>query len=262
MSHLRLQVLGGLVVTVGATGTVRVPTSCHAILGYLIAHRRRRVSRSELAETLWHRNSGDHARRCLSTALWRLKRSTGSAPPLLSFRGAEELSLNWAGPIWVDSVALELRVTRLRRIAPGALGDAEIGRLQRGVRLYRGDYLVGIDDEWAVCERQRLRNLYVDGLYHLTSAYAAASKWAATLEWGRRLNQEEPLREDVHRLLMLAYAHTGNRAKAAAQYRQCERILDSELGVAPMLETQELHRQLMRSTPREAAVATNEVPGG
>jgi len=75
---------------------------------------------------------------------------------------------------------------------------------------------------------------------------------------GRRLNQEEPLREDVHRLLMLAYAHSGNRAKAVAQYRQCEHILDKELGVAPMPETQELHLQLMRSPPRETTAALTD----
>jgi DNA-binding SARP family transcriptional activator len=63
------------------------------------------------------------------------------------------------------------------------------------------------------------------------------------------------LREDVHRLLMLAYANTDNRAKALAQNRHCERVLDSELGVTPMPETQDLHRQLMRSTLRKTAEA-------
>jgi DNA-binding SARP family transcriptional activator len=255
MSHLRLHVLGGLAVTDGAAGAVPVPASCHAILGYLITNRRRRVSRTELAETLWFHKGGDQARRCLSTALWRLKRSTGSSPPLLSFRSGDEVSLNWDGPIWVDSVALELRLTRLLRVEPGDLPDAQIRRLQRGLGLYRGDYLHGLDDDWAAPERQRLRNIYVDGLYHLSAAYAAAFKWADALEWGRRANHEEPLREDVHRLLMLAYARNGNRAKAAAQYWQCERVLDSELGVAPMPETQELHRQLLLSPPSGTTVA-------
>ena len=255
MSHLRLQVLGGLVFATGAGGTVPVPASCHAILGYLITHRRRRVSRTELAETLWAQQGTDQARRCLSTALWRLKRSTRAGPPMLSFRGAEEISLNWLGPIWVDAVALELRVARLLRVAPAAMNDVEIRRLQRGLRLYRGHFFEGMDDEWAASERQRLRNLYLDGLHHLAEAYAAACKWAGTLETARRLNQEEPLREDAHRLLMLAYAHTGNRAKALAQYWQCERLLDNELGVAPMPETQDLHRELMRSSPGKSAVA-------
>lgn len=255
MTHLRVQALGGLTVSAATSGVVPIPTSCRPILGYLIAHRRRGISRAELAETLWGEHDGRHARRCLSTALWRLKASTRPCPPLLSFYGTEEISLDWAGPIWVDSIALEMRAQPLLRIAPHALKRADIGRLERGVRLYRGDFLQGIDDEWAALERQRLRNLYLDSLHHLMVAHADASNWAAALDWGRRLNREEPLREDVHRLLMRVYVHTGNRAKAAAQYRQCERILESELGVEPMPETQELHRQLMQSNGREPTMA-------
>ncbi len=262
MTHLRVQALGGLTVSAAASGVVPIPTSCRPILGYLIAHRRRGVSRAELAETLWGEHDGHHARRCLSTALWRLKASTRPGPPLLSFQGADEISLDWAGPIWVDSIALEMRVQPLLRVAPDALNRADIGRLQRGVRLYRGDFLQGIDDDWAVLERQRLRNLYFDALYHLTAAYADASHWTGALEWGRRLNQEEPLREDVHRLLMRVYVHTGNRAKASAQYRQCERILESELGVEPMAETQELHRQLMQSNARDPNPALRTINRG
>lgn len=256
MAHLRLQVLGGLTVSVGTIGLASVPASCRPILGYLIAHRRRRISRTELAETLWGEQDGGDARRCLSTALWRLKRATRGGPALLSFRGADDVSLDWAGPIWVDSVALELRVQPLLRVAPDALKRTDIGRLQRGVRLYRGDFLVGIDDEWAEFERQRLRNLYLDALYHLTLACAEARNWSGALEWGRRLTQEDPLREDVHRLLMRAYNHLGNRAKALEQYRQCERILERELGVEPMAETQELHWGLTRPNARDTAVAS------
>ena len=247
MAYVRLQVLGGLTASAGSTGIVRIPASCHPMLGYLITHRARRVSRTELAETLWGNHSGEHARGCLATALWRLKQATRSGPSLLSFHGGDEVALNWAGPIWVDAVALELRVRPLLPIKHVALKPVDIGRLQRGLRIYRGDFLKGLDAEWAALERQRLRNLYADGLYHLTAAHAAAANWAATLEWGRRLNQEEPLREDTHRLLMLAHARTGNRAKAVAQYRECERILAGELGVEPMPETQALHRQLVRS---------------
>jgi DNA-binding SARP family transcriptional activator len=258
MAHLRLQALGRLTVSAGTIGRLSIPVSCRPILGYLIAHRRRRISRAELAETLWGEHDGRHARRCLSTALWRLKQSVRSGPSMLSFRGADEISLDWTGSVWVDSVALELRVQPLLRVSPGSLKSADIGRLQRGVRLYRGDFLVGIDDEWAALERQRLRDLYLDALYHLTVACAEARNWSGTLEWGRRLTQEDPLREDVHRLLMRAYNHTGNRAKALEQYRQCEGILEKELGVEPMAETQELHWQLTRPRARETAIASRD----
>ena len=242
--RLRVEALGGLTVFDPSGNALSIAGSCRPILGYLLANRHRRVFRGELAETLWADHDGNHARRCLSTALWRLKKSTDTRMPLLTFQGAEEVSFNWA-PAWVDSVALELRVESVLRIKPAAMTATETGRLQRGLRLYRGDYLVGIDHEWAWLERQRLRNLYLDGLYHLTLAYAATSDWHRVLEWGRRLNREEPLREDVHRLLMRAHAFAGNRALAIAQYQLCSRVLQADLGVEPMSETQELYRSLV-----------------
>jgi DNA-binding SARP family transcriptional activator len=240
--RLRVEALGGLTVFGAHGASLPIAGSCRPVLGYLLTHRHRRISRAELAETLWAEHDGNHARRCLSTALWRLKKSTGA--PLVTFQGAEAVSFNWQAPAWVDAVAMELRVHPLLRVKPETMTAQEVRRLQRGVHLYRGDYLVGIDDEWAWLERQRLRNLYLDGLYHLTLAHAAASDWPRVLECGRRLNRDEPLREDVHRLLMRAHAHSGNRALAIAQYQACRDALRAELGVEPMPETQELYRSL------------------
>jgi DNA-binding SARP family transcriptional activator len=253
--RLRVETLGGLTVFGAHGALLPIAGSCRPIIGYLLTHRRRRISRVELAETLWADHDDAHARRCLSTALWRLKKSTGAGTSLLTFQGAEEVSFNLA-PAWVDSIAMELRVEPLLRVKPAVLTRNQIARLQRGLRLYCGDYLVGIDHEWAWLERQRLRNLYLDGLYHLTLAYAAASDWPRVLEWGRRLNRDEPLREDVHRLLMRAHTHAGNRALAIAQYQLCQRVLRADLDVEPMPETQELYRLLLT----EAAPATEAAP--
>jgi DNA-binding SARP family transcriptional activator len=260
MSGWRVQALGDFTVRRVGDGLVPIAGSCQPLIGYLLTHRHRRVSRVELAEALWADHDGTRARRCLSTALWRLKKSTGSRPSLLVYQGEDEVSVNWQAPAWVDSVAMELRVQPLLRVKPEMLTHNDVIRLARGVRLYRGDYLKGIDDEWAGLERQRLRNLYCDGLYHLTLAHAAAFDWICVLKWGCRLSREEPLREDVHRLLMRAYAHTGNRAKAIAQYRECRCALRDDLGIEPMVETQELFRQLARSASPRAELPPSATP--
>jgi DNA-binding SARP family transcriptional activator len=254
--RLRVQALGGFSVVTRGGDALPIAASCRPILGYLLTHRHRRISRVELAETLWADQDGNHARRCLSTALWRLKKSTGAGPSILVFRGTDEVSFNWEAPAWVDSIAMELRLEPLLHIKPAALTPDEIRRLQRGIRLYRGDYLIGIDHEWAWLARQRLRNLYLDGLYHLTLAYAAVSGWSQVIEWGRRLSQDEPLREDVHRLLMRAHAMTGNRAKAIEQYRLCERLLRTDLGVEPMAETQDLYQSLLIASTGDGIATT------
>jgi DNA-binding SARP family transcriptional activator len=95
--------------------------------------------------------------------------------------------------------------------------------------------------------------------YHLTLAYAATSDWPRVLECGRRLNRDEPLREDVHRLLMHAHAFAGNRALAIAQYQLCRSVLQADLGVEPMPETQELYRSLVAAETYPLAPAAPPV---
>lgn len=246
MSHLRMQVLGGMNVVASGGRAMAIAGSCRPVLGYLLTYRKRQVSKLELAEAIWNEREADHARHCLSTALWRLKKSTGT--PLLTFHGGEHVSFNWSAPVWVDAVALETRLSPVLKLKPETLTRNDVFRLKRGLRLYRGDYLSGMDQEWACLERQRLRDIYCDGLYHLTRAHATAQEWDEVLHWGRRLCREEPLREDVHRLLMQACAGTGNRASAIAQYRLCQRVLATELGVEPMEETQALYHQLVRTS--------------
>lgn len=241
MAGLRIRVFGGVHVADGVRDLVIEP-SCRPLLGYLLAHRGGPVARRELAETVWCNREREYALRCLSTALWRLKRSTGSG--LLALNGEGDVALNWQRAAWVDCIAFERRVASLLRRAPLTLGETDRARLARGLRCYSGDFLAGIDAEWALLERQRLRALYIHGLHLMMLASAEHGQWAEALRWGQRLSDEEPLREDVYRVLMHAHTHLGNRAVALALYRRCERTLRAELGVAPMRETQALYREL------------------
>jgi DNA-binding SARP family transcriptional activator len=245
--HVRVHVLGGCAVSAGAGRTLALAGPYRAVIGYVLAHRNRSVQRDELAGCVWAESDGAHARRCLSTTIWRMRKTLPDAPPLLTLEG-DSLSFNWRAPAWVDAVAMELRLLPFRRRQPESLGMPDLRRIERAVRLYRGDFLAGIDDEWALIERQRLRNLYVDALYGLTLGHAAHLNWQEAVAAGRHLTAEEPLREDVHRLLMQGYVALGNRAKSIAQYQACERRLRDEIGVPPMPETVALYREIAGAT--------------
>lgn len=246
MPILRVRTLGGLSIAAGDGRVLPIAGSCRPVLGYLLAHRRRAVPKQELAEALWSDRDGEHARHCLATALWRLRKSFAGLPQLAGIDDGGDIRLDGAARVWVDAVAMEARLGPLARRDPAALSAEQLKRLRQGVRLYRGDYLAGMDQEWAWLERQRLRDLYCDGLYQLVTAHAAAADWHAVLTWGRLLSREEPLREDVHRALMLACLHTGNRASAIAQYRQCRQAIAQDLGIEPMAETRALYQRLLQ----------------
>ena len=242
---MRLQVLGGQALKVGAGSAIGLAQSSWQVIAYLLTRREARASRDELAETLWADHDSAHAKHCFSTALWRLHRAVGPSASRLIIADTEHVALNWDAPLWVDCLAMAHRIEPLLKTAPDAVNSDHLRHLCRAVQLYRGPFFAKIDDEWAWIERQRLRNLYCEGLLKLAFAYAATGEWLQSIEWAAQLNREEPLREDVHRVLMQAYLNSGNRAKAVAQYRLCETVLRDELGVEPMPETQALFRDMV-----------------
>jgi hypothetical protein len=56
--------------------------------------------------------------------------------------------------------------------------------------------------------------------------------------------QLEPWREDAHRQVMRLLAGAGQRSAALAQYRECRRILEAELGVEPEEGTTDLYHRI------------------
>lgn len=257
MNVLLVQLLGSVALFRSRRQRLELPVSCRPLLGYLCLNRHRPMSRQEIAGTLWADTDEQHARRCLSTALWRLKSTPGLDRDLVRSVGSDEIGLICSPTLWIDVAAFEARVMPWQSMPPENLTQRARHCLARGVSLYRGDFLPQIDSDWALLERQRLRALYLDALYQLTASYAHAQDHRRSITYGLRLSAIEPLREDVHRILMRAYVGSGNRAKAIEQYRMCETQLARELGITPMAETHALFHQISQPnavrTPAAAA---------
>jgi hypothetical protein len=117
--------------------------------------------------------------------------------------------------------------------------------LQQAIELYRGDFLDGFYDDWVLSERYRLESLYCDALGQLMAAREAAGEHAAALAAAQRLLEQDPLREDAHRAAMRAYCRLGQRHAALAQYGRCQQVLQAELGIEPMAETQALRQAIV-----------------
>lgn len=138
------------------------------------------------------------------------------------------------------------------------LSGEAVAALGQAVQLYTGELLVGLYDDWALRERERLKSLYMDCLTHLLQYYRHHGQGETSLAYGRQILAQEPWREEVHRILMQLYLEQGQRAEAIHQYETCQQILRTELDVAPMAETQALYAQaLAQASP--GAVSPEEL---
>lgn len=245
--RLRLRLFGSAIVDCEGD-TIEIGQASTPIVSYMVLERDRPVSRVELAGAIWPERTDARARRCLSTALWRLKAHPALAH-LLDTSNHESIRLNRRRVPWIDVIGFERRISNLLRIAPDDFTRVQYRQLGAAIALYRDDLLRTSDFEWVLLERQRLRNLYLDGLQHLTLVADALGDSTSALHHGRRFAALEPLREDAHRLLMRLYAASGNRAKAIEQYRICEGELSTELNVDPTAETRALFESLLGDAP-------------
>ena len=152
--------------------------------------------------------------------------------------------------------------------------DGSTEALEAAALLYQGDLLEGVRvkeppfDEWLLGERERLRELALQGLGKLLEVQSGAGLAGAAIRTAMRILGLHPARESVHRQLMQLFQSQGRRAEALRQYRLCVDALQRELGVEPQLQTQRLYQEIVRSGrvlsasgggPRAAIAAS--VPG-
>jgi DNA-binding SARP family transcriptional activator len=264
MARLRIQLLGAVRVMHGDHSyDARLTHTLQPLLAWLVLNRKKTHAREALTELFWAEQQEDRARRCLSTALWRLKQALepdGVRPGAYLISTAAAVGFNTDSDHWLDVAAFEEGVALLRTLGQIAGSESDWRRAEQAIGHYTGDLLEGFYDDWAIRERERLRLLYLDGLATLLAHYSTTAADDDALRCGQQILALDPLREDIHRELIRLHLHRGHRALALHQYERCRAVLVDELGVEPMEETRALCAALLpalgaspRPIPRQTA---------
>jgi SARP family transcriptional regulator, regulator of embCAB operon len=241
---MRIQICGPVVVQVdGSRVEGALPgRQGELLLVYLAANRDRPVSRDELIEALWPHQLPPRPESALSVLLSKLRRALGQA----SIEGRSYLRL--AMPeAWIDLEAAAMGIHQAESAIAlgdwaGAAGPARVAlhTASRGV-------LPGFDAPWVVelrglVEDIRLRALACVGT---SSLRMGGAELPAAERSGRSLVKLAPFREAGYGLLMEALAARGNTAEALQVYEALRCRLRDDLGTAPSVELQALHRRLL-----------------
>ena len=207
----------------------------------------RRLHRNELIDELWSDDARGGSAGRLSTALWRLRKALAAhgCPDDWLLRDTQGgLALADDGPMHVDALHFQALTARGLSTAPEELDELRHRALCDAIPLYRADLLVNIADDWARRERERLRRRFIDALVALMRHAFFHGDVDAAIRRARHVLEIDPLREDVHRELMVGLVMRGQRAHALQQFEQCRESLREELAIAPTPETMALYRDV------------------
>ncbi|MEJ2598693.1 MAG: ABC transporter substrate-binding protein, partial [Anaerolineales bacterium] len=240
MTNLKISLLGHPQVWMAGNVITNFHSNkARALLYHLVASRRTQA-RAVLASLFWGEFPESNANNNLRKTLSNLRGLVGDY--LVITR--ESVTFNQNGGYWLDVAAFEQEVLALR-----SAGDIRAG--ERALEIYKGDFLEGfyINDapeweSWTASERLRLREKQNHVLYKLAELYAGKTEYNQAIALAQNLVSLEPLREDVHRLLMALYAQNHQRVRALEQYERLCKRLDQELGVSPAVETEKLYQTI------------------
>lgn len=240
-ARLDIKLLGPVRVELDGAPLVVDTRKAIALLAYL-AVTQRPTTREAVAALLWPESGDADARGAFRRTLSVLHSALGGVG-LVVDRRTVELSPDAAVDLWRFQAA----IARVRGHGHGPDAPpcpACLGELDAAVALDRGEFMAGFAlrdcetfDEWHAEVADAHRRDLIGVLERLARGRVAGEAWDAAVAAGRRWLDLDPLHEPAHRLLMAALAGCGEPAAALRQYRDCVRVLDRELGVAPLAET-------------------------
>lgn len=220
-----------------------IPRRQTRALLYRLAIRLKPVPREQLCYVFWPDTPESTARRNLSRLLTHLRRALPMPEVLLPTNDHIGLDPERA---WSDAATFERLCTIFE---PERYAEP----LQQAVELYRRPFLDGFSlsgnpefEEWATFERRTFERFYLKVLVDLIENRTGQGAYDDAITYAQRYLAFDELAEPIHRRLIELYVATGNRGAALRQYEQCTMILNRELGVSPLPETQAACRTALK----------------
>lgn len=224
----------------GEAVTDWISDKARALLFYLVAtggvHDRR-----TLAGLLWGEMPEQRALSNLRQAIYNLQQLVG--PYLVVTNRSVEFD---------SSQAFELDLERFT--VATASRSCTLTDLYLAAAQFRGEFLEGFYltdcpefEHWLLSERERIHHETLGILNRVATEEIARWDYEAAIQTLHRLLRLAPWNEADHRRLMLLLARTGRYSEALAQYARCCQMLERELEVEPMPETQELYQRIRKA---------------
>jgi two-component SAPR family response regulator len=239
---LHIQDLGVLHIFIGKAEITVWRTSKTRELLLFLAHQREPVTIERVLENLWPEIEHKKAATYFHSTLYRLRQA-------LNTDCGKDIVINTGKRYQLQPGSFSCDHRRFEKLLALSLNsnlhEMEIfGYLEAAVALYRNDYLTDFDFPWVISEQEHLKHLHLEARLQLARHYLQKKEFIPAIEQLHVLLKLNPFHEEIHRLLMTAYAGLGNHLALNEQYQNLTLLLHDEMGLDPAPETKELFCQL------------------
>jgi len=246
---LVLHLFGGPFVTCGCS-RLEVPEGSKRLLVFVALHRGR-IERRYAAGSLWPDADDIRAAGNLRSALWRLNGA-----------GVRVLSADKHGLAMRDGVLVDVQVVSswAARLIGGSASRDDLGIMPWGVDAL--DLLPGWYDDWALLERERVRQRLLHALEALSCELAQLRRCAEAVEAAMIAVSADPLRESAQRALIEAHLAEGNWVEGLRSFEAYRALLARELGTRPGPELAAMISRPAQPWEPVPAIGPRRLPSG
>ena len=219
-----------------------------ALIAHLAARVGHTVSTDDLIDTVWGQTPPRTAGKALQNHIVNLRRllepdHNGSPTYLLTDAGGYRLTVPAE---WIDANQFEQLVDLGRRAFREGRLSAAAETLRAALALWRGRAYLGLESTTIGSrESRRLEELRLLALEDRIAADLDLGRARETIGEIETLVQDEPLRERIWILLVLALYRAGRQGEALNAYARARQCFIDELGIEPGPELRRLHEQVL-----------------
>ena len=250
---LRVGVLGPVMAWYGDQELPVGQPRQQAVLGILAMRANRVITRGELVDAVWGQDPPASAEGGIYTYVAGLRRII---EPNRSLRGPGRVLVS-AGAGYVlhlvpgqpDAVGFEQDLGRARQLRKnGDLAGAVVA-LNSALSLWRGIAFAGVPGPFAETERVRLGELRSAAAEERADVLLSLGRHEEVVPDLTAMVADNPLRERMRGLLMIALYRCGRNAEALRVFAEGRRVLADELGIDPGRDLSRIRQQVLTADP-------------
>ncbi|GGP00922.1 AfsR/SARP family transcriptional regulator [Wenjunlia tyrosinilytica] len=208
------------------------------------------VSTERLISAIWEGNPPRTVMGQLQTSVWMLRQALLPVCQTQDTVLTHDFGYRLAEGVYtLDAVDFRKNVSSARQSQRGGDLPEALRQLRRGLAMWRGPSLTGINSSLVQAAARRLDDERVAALEYRMTVELALGHHDDVVDELRELVSQHPTRERLHADLMLALYRCGRQVEALAAFRKACRVLAEEYGLDPGPRLRDMAQAILQQDP-------------